>query len=289
MKHINPKLIEELELVCARVEAGNTLTRACHGLSKILVNKDTAFRWNLLREQVEKGQCCPKEAVYNFIQQMKFQSKIYKNYQKKSLGPKVQIAISNGLSVLVTISSILILNTDIWKMLPFLLASLLLSALAAGASYFLFGKLKRIEIPLHWLVFLQDLYEKIRLGMSLPSAFNNALENLPLDALPANFLNDLESYAAALRLGKDLELKNFPKELPQQEQRFVLFIESYLNGIPIKKLLENWIDALETNLQDELEKESEALGYKLLAPLFLFQFPVYFLALFGAIFSSLEL
>jgi len=289
MKRINPKLIEELELVCVRIEAGNTLNRACAGLSKILVNSDTALRWNLLREQVEKGQCCPKEAVLNFLQQMKFQSKIYKNYQKKSLGPKIQIVLSNGLSVLVTVSSILILDADIWKMLPFLLASLTLSLLATGISYFLFGKLKSIEIPMHWLVFLQDLHEKIRLGMSLPSAFSNALENLPSTALPTDFLKDLDSYAMALRTGKDIELKSFPKQLPQQEQRFVLFIESYFNGIPIKKLLENWINSLEANLQDELEKESEALGYKLLAPLFVLQFPAYFLALFGAIFSSLDL
>jgi hypothetical protein len=281
------ELRDALDIVLLRVESGQTLRTALDDAPRFRCSREWAERWIEVRRRIQNGEGSTLEALAQFRKSVDLELRVSRLVAKRSLLPIAQ-AGAVGLSALLFLVATQTLFGDIFR----LLASELFCVLGLmGVGVFWISRLMRAYRKelwfLEWLDFISGLASRVSWGQSLLVAWQQCLACVRKNQELKNFLESSYGLAQNYEPLPTHKTNERDRRLLHCQTRWAQVHRLFIANERVLPLLQKELDRAFESFQDDLEKNAELLGVKLMLPLFGCFAPAYLLMLLAPLIRPL--
>ncbi len=281
------ELRDALDIVLLRVESGQTLRTALDDAPRFRCSREWAERWIEVRRRIQNGEGSALEALAQFRKSVDLELRVSRLVAKRSLLPIAQ-AGAVGLSALLFLVATQTLFGDIFR----LLASELFCVLGLmGLGVFWISRLMRAYRKelwfLEWLDFISGLASRVSWGQSLLVAWQQGLASVRKNQELKNFLESSYGLAQNYEPLPIHKTNQRDRRLLHCQTRWAQVHRLFIANERVLPLLQKELDRAFESFQDDLEKNAELLGVKLMLPLFGCFAPAYLLMLLAPLIRPL--
>ena len=286
MKNLE-ELRDALDIIHLRVESGQTLIIALRDAPRFQCSREWGERWIEIRRRLQNGEGSTLEALAQFRKSVDLEVRVRRLLVKRSLLPLAQ-AGAVGLSALLFLIATQTLFSDIFRLLPHELF-IVLALMGSGGFWILrLMRAYRKELWfLEWLDFVSALASRLSWGQSLLVAWRQGLDSVRKMPELKNFLETSYRLAQNYEPLPQHKSKERDRRLLRCQIRWEQVHRLFIANERVLPLLQKELDRAFTSFQDDLEKNAEVLGIKLMLPLFVCFAPAYLLMLLAPLIRPL--
>ena len=286
MKNLE-ELRDALDIILLRVESGQTLRTALNDAPRFRCAREWAERWIEVRRRIQNGEGSTLEALAQFRKSVDLELRVRRLVAKRSILPLAQ-AGAVGLTALLFLVATQSFFADIFRLLPLELACVL-GLMGIGIFW-----ISRLMIAyqkelwfLEWLDFMSALASRVSWGQSLLVAWRQGLSTIRKNPALRTFLQT--SYGLAQNY-EPLPISKTPerdRRLLHCQTRWAQVHRLFIANERVLPILQKELDQAFDSFRDDLEKNAELLGVKLMLPLFGCFAPAYLLMLLAPLIRPL--
>lgn len=283
MKKDEEQLIDCLDIIRIRLEAGLSFSQAISQMPQLKIEHSVCKTWKKLSEKIEEGRISACSALESLTNNLRYKLELRELRNQKSLNARIQSSVSLVIGVIFLGCSFFMFPEEIKPTPPLYAISITLMGLTWLWMHYFYKQFEKELWFGDWLLLLENISYEMSWGQTLGQSLSDQ-ENL-ISKIPLPLQTATRQLAEALKKGQQPTWPACPPIASSflfisfDHGRWIVHLVG--QGLSIAQTLLSFSQTSRKNFERHLQKQGEILAWKLMIPLFVCLVPSILVLLFG--------